>query len=95
MSLQLACGTRTTVPIAPNQNPDKCRSYEPIVRTFGIRLGSSFAGGQISIRTSVGQNPVSLVLSGHWWKAPIAVYWTGFGQEKPNRRAKFVAEIAV
>ncbi len=36
MSLQLACGTRTTAPIAPNQNPHKCRSYRSIVRTFGI-----------------------------------------------------------
>ncbi len=29
-------GTRTTAPIAPNQNPHKCRSYESIVRTSGI-----------------------------------------------------------
>ncbi len=36
MSLQSACGTRTAAPIAPNQKPHKCRSYESIVRTFGI-----------------------------------------------------------
>jgi hypothetical protein len=39
MSLQLAPGTRTTAPIAPNQNRHKYRSYGSIVRTFGISSG--------------------------------------------------------
>jgi hypothetical protein len=65
MSLRSACGTRSTAPIAPDQNPHKCRSYGSIVRAFGINRRDGQTGLSSSGDLAAGQ---SAVLAESWWR---------------------------